>query len=54
VYFSALVLTGKMCLHDSQASDTSGKVWMYRDLPLVEEDLVKEYSNKLDIHHKTM
>lgn len=52
--FSALVLTGKICLQDSQASDISGKVCKYKDLPLVEEDQVKEYSNKLGIHHKTM
>lgn len=52
--FSALVLTGKICLQESQASDNSGKVWTYDDLPLVEEDQVKEYLNKLGIHHKIM
>lgn len=42
---SALVLIGKICLQESQVSDTSGKVWTYQDLPLVEEDQVKEYLN---------
>lgn len=52
--FSTLVLTGKICLQDSQASDTSGKVCTYKDLLLMEEDQVKEYSNKLGMHCKTM
>lgn len=32
----------------------SGKVWIYDDLPLVEEDQVKEYLSKLGIHYKIM
>lgn len=46
ITFYALVFTGKICLQESWAPE---KVWNKDDLPLVEEDQVREHLNRLDI-----
>lgn len=39
--------TRKTTLQESQASETRGQVWSKKDLPLVEEDQVREHLNKV-------
>ena len=46
----ASVSTGITGLQESQVSETRGKAWSKEDIPLVEEDQVREYLSKLDIH----
>lgn len=43
--FFALIFIGKMCLLESQASETSGKGWSNEDLALAEKDQVREHLN---------
>ncbi|KAK4806997.1 hypothetical protein QYF61_000326 [Mycteria americana] len=40
---------GKTSLQESQAPEARGKVWSKEDVPLVEEDLVREYLSKPDV-----
>ena len=47
--FFALVCIGKICLLESQAAETSGKIWSNEDLALVEKDQVREHLNKFAI-----
>ncbi|KAJ7422626.1 hypothetical protein BTVI_13421 [Pitangus sulphuratus] len=37
-------------LQESQVPETSGKGWRKKDVALVEEDLAREYLNRMDIH----
>lgn len=46
ITFYALVFTDKICLQESWAPE---KVWNKDDLPLVEEDQVREHLNRLEI-----
>lgn len=48
--FFTSVFPGKICHQESQAPETRGEVWNKADLPLVEENLVREYLSKLDVH----
>lgn len=48
--FFSLVFTVKTGFQESQVPVTSGKVQSKEDLPLVEEDQVREQLNKMDIH----
>ncbi|KAK4816298.1 LOW QUALITY PROTEIN: hypothetical protein QYF61_014596 [Mycteria americana] len=48
--FFVSIFTGKTSLQESQALETSGKVWSKEDLPWVEQDQIREHLNKLDIH----
>lgn len=43
-----MVFSGSTHLQKSEASETSGKVWSKKDLPFMDEDLVREYLNKLN------
>ena len=45
--FFASVFTG---LQESRVPETQGKVWSKEGVPLVEEDQVREYLSKADIH----
>ncbi|KAK4807033.1 hypothetical protein QYF61_000362 [Mycteria americana] len=45
----ASVFTSKTSLQESQAPEARGKVWSKEDVPLVEEDLVREYLSKPDV-----
>ncbi|KAK4807014.1 LOW QUALITY PROTEIN: hypothetical protein QYF61_000343 [Mycteria americana] len=42
-------LINKTSLQESQAPEARGKVWSKEDVPLVEEDLVREYLSKPDV-----
>lgn len=46
-FLKALVCIGKMCHQEFQVPETSGKVWSKEDLPLVEEDQIREHVNEL-------
>lgn len=46
--FFTLVFTGKNCLQESQAPEIGGKVYSKEDLPLEDENQVRELLNKLD------
>lgn len=48
-FFFALVFIGKICLLESQALETSGKVWSSEDLASVEKDQVREHLNKINV-----
>ena len=41
------VVIGKFCFRETQAPKYSGKVWSDEDLPLIEEDQIREH---LKIH----
>jgi len=45
-----LSLVAKADLQESQAPETMAKVWSKEGAPLVEEDQVREYLSKLDLH----
>lgn len=47
--FSISASTSKTSLQESQAPGISGKGWNEEDVPLVEEDLVREYLSTLDL-----
>ena len=51
--FFASAWTDKTGLQDSQALVTTEKVWSKEDVPLVEEDQVKQYLSKLYICKST-
>lgn len=44
--FYVWVLSGKICLQESWAPE---KVWKKDELPLVEEDQIREHLNRLDV-----
>lgn len=46
---SAPSFTGKIDVQELQATESKRTVWTKENLPLVEEDQVTEYINKLDI-----
>jgi len=48
--FYVSVSASKPSLLESQASDTRGKGWSEEDVVLVEENQVRLYLSKLDIH----
>ncbi|GAB0195017.1 mitochondrial enolase superfamily member 1 [Grus japonensis] len=48
--FSASVFTAKAGPQESQTLEVGQKVWRKEDLPLVEEDRVREHLSKLNIH----
>lgn len=48
--FFTLIFTDKLCVSESQAPETWGKVWSKADLALLEKDLIKEHLNNLDKH----
>ncbi|GAB0187639.1 mitochondrial enolase superfamily member 1 [Grus japonensis] len=48
--FFALIFTAKTSPQESQTLEVGEKVWRKEDLPLVEEDWVREHLGKLDIH----
>ena len=48
--FFTLSFTGKTSLQQSQVSETSARVHGQVNLPVVEEDQVREYLNKPDTH----
>jgi len=48
--FFASVFTSKTSLQGSQASETRRKDWRKEYVSLVEEDQVREYLSKMDIH----
>ncbi|GAB0205233.1 mitochondrial enolase superfamily member 1 [Grus japonensis] len=48
--FFALVFTAKAGPQESQTLEAGEKVWRKEDLPLVEEDRVREHLGKLNIH----
>lgn len=45
-----LIFTSKPSLEVSQILETRAKVWNKEDLPLWEEDWVREHLNKLDVY----
>lgn len=45
-----LVFTAKNHLGESQVPEIRGKVWSKGELPSVEEDQIREYLKKLNIH----
>lgn len=47
--FFASAFASKICLQDFQVPETTGKGWSEEDVPLLEEDQVREYLNKLNI-----
>lgn len=47
--FFTSVLTSKTGLQKSQVLMTTEKIWSEEDLPLEEEDQIREYLNKLDL-----
>lgn len=47
--FFALVFIGRICLLESQALETSGKVWSNEDLVSVEKDQAREHLNKFAV-----
>lgn len=47
--FFALVFIGEICLLESQALETSGKVRSSEDLASVEKDQVREHLNKIAV-----
>ncbi|GAB0205781.1 mitochondrial enolase superfamily member 1 [Grus japonensis] len=49
----ASVFTTKVGPQETQTLEVGEKVWRKEDLPLVEEDGVKEYLGNLDIHKST-
>lgn len=44
-----MVFPGRLGLQESKVPETRGKVWSKDDIPLVEEDQVRENLNKSDI-----
>lgn len=46
---STQIFTSKTSLQESQAPGISGKGWNEEDVPLAEEDLVREYLSTLDL-----
>jgi len=46
----ASVFTSKISLQETQVPETKGKVCSKEDVPLVEEDEVRQYLSNLDIH----
>jgi len=48
--FFASVFTSKMDLQESQVPETKGKCWNNEDLHVVEENQVRKYFSKQDIH----
>ncbi|GAB0209397.1 mitochondrial enolase superfamily member 1 [Grus japonensis] len=48
--FFASVFTAKAGPQETQTLEVGGKVWRKEDLPLVEEDQVREHLGKFDIH----
>lgn len=44
-----MVFPGRLGLQQSKVPEMRGKVWSKDDIPLVEEDQVRENLNKLDI-----
>ncbi|GAB0193858.1 mitochondrial enolase superfamily member 1 [Grus japonensis] len=46
----ASICTSKTSFPESQVPETSGRVWSKEDIPLVEEDQVREYLRKLAVH----
>jgi len=47
--FSDPSFTSKTDVQESQATESKRKVWTQENLPLVEEDQVREHLNKLNI-----
>lgn len=47
--FFTLVFIGRICLLESQALETSGKVWSNEDLVSVEKDQVREHLKKFAV-----
>lgn len=47
--FFTLVFIGRICRLESQALETSGKVWSNEDLASVEKDQVREHLKKFTI-----
>ena len=45
--------TSKTCLQESQVSESRRKGWSEKDVPLVEEDQVREHLSKQDIYKPT-
>ncbi|KAK4810486.1 hypothetical protein QYF61_004266 [Mycteria americana] len=48
--FFASVFTSKTGLQEYQAPETRGKAWSKEDVLFVEEDQIREYLSKLDVH----
>ena len=48
--FFVSVFTSKTGLQGSQVPETKGKDWSQKDVPLVEEDQIREYLSNMDIH----
>lgn len=46
--FFASLFTGKMGLRESQVPETRGEIWSKKDVPLVEEDMVREHLSSPD------
>lgn len=46
----ASVFPSKTSLQECQVPEMRGKAWSNDDVPLMEEDQVREYLNKLDVH----
>jgi len=44
------VFTVNTCLHQSQVPETTWKMWSGEDLPSAEDDQIREYVNKLEVH----
>lgn len=51
--FLTLVFTGENSLQESQAPEISGKIYHKEDLPLEDENQIRELLNKLDKHNST-
>ena len=51
--FFTCTFAGKTSFQESNAPETSRKVWSNRDLSLVKEDLIREYFKKLDRNKST-
>lgn len=51
--FFTLVFTGKNSLKEAQAPEISRKVYLKEDLPLEDEDQIRELLNKLGKHNST-
>ena len=48
--FCTAALSSKSGLQEPRVPETKGKIWSKEDVPLVEEDQVREYLGKLDLH----
>ncbi|GAB0177898.1 mitochondrial enolase superfamily member 1 [Grus japonensis] len=44
------VFTSKTGLQESQVLETKGKDWSKKDVPLIEEDQIREYLSNMDTH----